>query len=295
MSAIRKALGALHLSSLLLGGTALFSKLIETSALEITLWRSIIAAVALLILLVISRCRIRLGSYRDYGVILLLGALLAVHWVTYFYSIQVSTVAIGIIALFSHPVISVLIEPLFAKQRPRFSDLLTAIWVLFGIGIMLPELNFKSDVAQGVLWGIFSALLFSLRNIIYKRHFSHYNSSLAMMYQCLIVGMFLFPFSGSFILSASNENYLLLLILGIIFTASPHTLFAFSLRALSVKTASLIMCLVPLYATILAALILGEIPFLSTLVGGSMVMSGAIFESIMVSRREGIADKLTSL
>jgi drug/metabolite transporter (DMT)-like permease len=285
MQDTRKGLSALHLGSLLLGGTALFSKLIETSALEITLWRSFIAAAVLLALLMLRRARVRLRNYRDAATVLLLGMLLAVHWVTYFHSMQVSSIAIGIIAFFSHPVISVLLEPLFTRQKPRLADLVTALWVLGGIAIMLPELNLASGATQGVLWGLLSALLFSLRNIIYKRYFAHYDSSLAMMYQCLIVAIVLLPFAGNFIVEASTEHWALLLVLGVLFTATPHTLFSFSLKLLPVKTASLIMCLVPLYATLLAALLLDEIPDSATLIGGSMVLSAAIFESIQAGKR----------
>ncbi len=292
MQETHKGLGALHLGSLLLGGTALFSKMIETSALEITLWRSFIAAAALYLWLTLSRTRIRLRNYRDYGTVLLLGALLAVHWVTYFHSMQVSTVAIGIIAFFSHPVISVLLEPLFARQKPRLADLITALWVLCGIAIMLPGLELDSGVTQGVLWGLFSALLFSLRNILYKRHFAHYDSSLAMMYQCLIVGILLLPLAGDLATATATaaDSWLILLVLGVLFTATPHTLFSVSLKFLSVKTASLIMCLVPLYATLLATLLLGEIPAASTLIGGAMVLGAAIFESIQTRRGASLAD-----
>jgi drug/metabolite transporter (DMT)-like permease len=284
MSDTRKGLSALHLGSLLLGGTALFSKLIETSALEITLWRSLVAAAALFLVLVFRDSRVRLRSTGDYLIMLLLGALLTVHWVTYFHSMKVSTVAIGIIALFSHPVMSALLEPLFARQKPRLVDLITALWVLCGIIIMLPVLDIDNDITQGVLWGLLSALLFSLRNILYKRHLSHYDSSLAMMYQCLIVGVLLLPFAGDFIVSTEFDNWLLLLLLGVVFTAAPHTLFSFSLKLLSVKTASLIMCLVPFYATLLAALLLREVPSTSTLIGGAMVLGGAIFESVQASK-----------
>lgn len=285
MQDAHKGLIALHLGSLLLGGTALFSKLFETSVLEVTLWRSFIAAAALYGFLMLRRRRILLSHRRDYGVVLLLGTILAVHWVTYFHSMKVSTVAIGIIAFFSHPVISVLLEPLFARQRPRLLDLLGALWVVCGIAIMLPSFNLDSGHTQGVLWGLFSALLFSLRNILFTRYFAQYDSSLAMMYQCLIVGILLLPFSGEFIASASAQSWALMVVLGVVFTATPHTLFSASLKLLSVKTASLIMCLVPLYATLLASLLLDEIPDLYTLIGGAMILSAAIFESFQASKR----------
>ncbi|MEH6470835.1 MAG: DMT family transporter [Halopseudomonas sp.] len=291
MSDTRRGLVTLHLGSLILGGTALFSKLIDTSALEITLWRSFIAAAVLLAFLLLRKSRIRLHNIQDAGVIVLLGVLLAVHWVTYFHSMQVSTVAVGIVAFFSHPVISALLEPLFDKQRPRPVDLISAFWVLCGIVIMMPEINLASGATQGVLWGVFSALLFSLRNIIYKRYFSHYDSSLAMMYQCLIVGIVLLPFAGDFIVSTSVENWILLGVLGVLFTATPHTLFSYSLKFLSVKTASLIMCLVPLYATLLAALVLAELPAANTLIGGAMILAAAIFESVLSSKQATAIDQ----
>jgi drug/metabolite transporter (DMT)-like permease len=49
---------------------------------------------------------------RDWLLMLLCGLLMCVHWVTYFHAMQVSTVAIGMIALYTYPVMSVLLEPL---------------------------------------------------------------------------------------------------------------------------------------------------------------------------------------
>ena len=34
-------------------------------------------------------------------------------WVSYFYAMQVSSVAIGVVALYTYPVITVFLEPLF--------------------------------------------------------------------------------------------------------------------------------------------------------------------------------------
>ncbi|RRJ84336.1 DMT family transporter [Aestuariirhabdus litorea] len=284
MHSTRSGLISLHAGCLLLGGTALFSKLLEMPALDITLWRSLIAAFALALFVLARGGSLLLGRRFDYAIILMLGVLLAVHWVTYFHAMQVSTIAIGVIAFFSHPVISVLLEAMAERRKPSPRDFGCAAWVVAGVAIMVPTAD-GGDIASGVGWGLFSALLFSLRNIAYKRYCSHYNSSLAMMYQCLVVGLVLLPFGGSAIASLGVEGWSLLLVLGAIFTATPHTLFSVSLRLLPVGTASLIMCTVPLYAVLLAALLLGEVPGLQTLVGGAMVLAAASYESLRTSRR----------
>ncbi|WP_426416721.1 DMT family transporter [Aestuariirhabdus sp. LZHN29] len=284
MHSQRSGLFALHTGCLLLGGTALFSKLLDLPALDITLWRSLIAALALALFVVARGSSLRLARATDYAIILGLGLVLSVHWVTYFHAMQVSTIAIGIIAFFSHPVITVLLEALFHRRQPPLRDLICAFWVIAGIAIMLPGLS-GGSTASGVGWGLFSALLFSLRNIAYKRYCSHYESSLAMMYQCLVVGVVLLPFEGGAYFSQGMQEWALLVLLGIVFTATPHTLFSVSLRLLPVATASLIMCTVPLYAVLLATLLLGEIPELRTLMGGAMVLGAATYESLRASRQ----------
>ena len=76
-----------------------------------------------------------------------------------------------------------------------------------------------------------------------------------------------------------------LLILGVFFTAVPHTLFAFSLLNLKAKTVSLVACVQVVYASIFAALLLGEWLEFSTVAGGLIVVSAAMYESYTAGRR----------
>ena len=82
----------------------------------------------------------------------------------------------------------------------------------------------------------------------------------------------------------TESDWLLLLLVGIVFTATPHALFASSLQYLSATTAGLISCLQPLYGSMLAVILLHERPDLLTIIGGLLVISAAIFETWSVSR-----------
>lgn len=281
-----KGLVAVHSAVLIFGLTALFSKLISLTALEISLLRSIFAAAIILFIVIWQKKSIKLFNAKDYGIAGLLGVLLALHWVTYFHAMQVSSVAVGVIALYTFPVITVFLEPLFHGEQPHVKDVVSALVVLLGIYLLVPEFSLSNETTQGLLWGILSALFFALRNIIQGHYFKGYTAKHSLFYQALVTFMVLLPFSFGVIPEITNVQWGQLMILGVFFTALPHTLFAFSLLNLKAKTVSLVACVHVVYATIFAALLLSEWPQLSTVIGGLIVVSAAMYESFTAEKKE---------
>lgn len=280
MDAVKKSLISLHLTVILLGGTALFSKLVPLSAADITLVRSVFACIALFAFLKLARNKITLNSKKDYTVAVGLGILMALHWVTYFAAMQYAGVSVGMIALFTFPVITVLIEPFFERVRLVWQDIVSTLTVIFGVYLIVPETSLENDVTLGVLIGIASAVLYSFRNLIHRKHFKHYSGAQAMAWQTLVITLILLPFGSESIANASTDAWLLLLLLGTVFTALPHALIAASLRHLRAKTFSLIACMQPLYGVFLAILLLDETPTISALVGGVLITSASVYETL---------------
>jgi len=280
MDAVKKSLISLHLTVILLGGTALFSKLVPLSAADITLVRSVFACIALFAFLKLARNKITLNSKKDYTVAVGLGVLMALHWVTYFAAMQYAGVSVGMIALFTFPVITVLIEPFFERVRLVWQDIVSTLTVIFGVYLIVPETSLENDVTLGVLIGIASAVLYSFRNLIHRKHFKHYSGAQAMAWQTLVIALILLPFGSESITNASIDAWLLLLLLGTVFTALPHALIAASLRHLRAKTFSLIACMQPLYGVFLAILLLDETPTISALVGGVLITSASVYETL---------------
>jgi len=286
MTGSYKGLLAVHSAVLIFGLTALFSKLISLTALEITLLRSIFAVLIIFLIFSWQKNSLRLLNRKDYSTVIILGVLLALHWVTYFHAMQVSSIAVGVIALYTFPVITVFLEPLFHGEKPHIKDIVSAIVVLFGIYLLVPEFSLSNETTQGILWGVLSALLFSLRNIVQGHYFKGYTAKHSLFYQTLVTFVVLLPFSFEIIPQVTQVQWGQLLILGILFTALPHTLFAFSLLNLKAKTVSLIACVQVVYATLFAALLLNEWPQFSTVIGGLIVVSAAMYESYTAGRKE---------
>ncbi len=284
----KQSLFYLHIAVLLFGGTALFSKLIDLSALDITFYRATVATIALFLLLIFQKKQIKLFNIKDYMIAVLLGVVVGIHWITYFAGMQMAGIAIGMIAFFTYPVITVFMEPLFNKSKPKVKDLLSAIVVIFGVYLLIPDVNLGNQVTLGIVTGISSAFFFSLRNIIHKNYFSHYSGSHTMFYQTLVVSIMLLVFIDVKPTNISSTNGLLILLVGVVFTALPHALFASSLRYLSATTVGLISCLQPLYGSILAFVLLQEKVSVETAIGGTLIVSAAIFETWSVSQSKNI-------
>lgn len=273
----RQSLLALHVATVLFGGTALFSRALPLPALDMTTWRSLIAGLAL-VWLARLKWKVTLGIGREAWLWLgVAGVLMAVHWVTYFHAMQVSSVATGMLALFTYPVLLVLLEPLFERTRIQLGDLCAALLVLAGVWLLVPG---GPSASSGVIWGVFSGLLFALRNLLVRYKLRHLNPLLSMGLQALIVVAVTLPFVSDAALDAPPATGLWMLLLALVFTATPHTLMTFALGGLKARSVGLISCLQPVYGVLLAWLILNEQPGLWTLAGGALIVAAAALESV---------------
>lgn len=117
-------LGILYFALFLLALNGLFSKLIPLDAVSITLIRSVIAAIALFTFASLRARNAKLGSLKQYLGVYGIGILMGLHWVFFFASMQMSTVAIGMLSLFTYPMMTVLLEPLFTKKKLSLTDVL---------------------------------------------------------------------------------------------------------------------------------------------------------------------------
>ncbi|WP_440996136.1 DMT family transporter [Arhodomonas sp. SL1] len=287
MSPVARSLFEVNASVLLLGLVPLFAKLIPLDAVSIITWRSLIGAAALIAWLAWRRERWWLQGWRHRALVVLLGVIMAVHWSTYFQAIQVATVAVAVVAMFTWPVMAVLIEPLFHGGGWRARDLGLAALALVGVALVVPELSLASEHLAGALWGLGSALLFAVRNVLHRCYLTGYPGTLMMAWQLVVIVLCLATFSRP---PAAAGDWGLLVLLGAVFTAFAHSLFVTSMRHLPAKSAGMISCLQPVYGIVAAALVLGEVPPPLAVLGALLVLGVAAAETAGVPRRSATRD-----
>jgi drug/metabolite transporter (DMT)-like permease len=278
----RQSLLEIHLATVLFGLAGLFGKWLALSSSLIVLGRVVFASLALSILLLALKQSPKKILRENFLLLAVLGFILAVHWVAFFRSIQVSSVAVGLLAYSCFPVFTVLMEPLFFKEKLDRMNLFLAALCLGGAFLIVPRFSLADAVYQGVLWGLFSGFSFALLAVFNRRLAQAYSSLAIAFFEDVAAAIFLLPFLFFYPSSLTARDILLLAFLGVVCTAGSHTLFIKGLRRVRAQTASIISTLEPVYGIALAYLMLGEAPSLRTLEGGLVILSAVL----MISARE---------
>ena len=277
-----------HLNHLLLliFGTIFIStsgalgKFIDMPTPVIIWWRSALAALFLLIFCLYKGINLKIKNSKDRQTFIVAAVLMGAHWITYFYALKLSNVAIGMLSIFTFPVIIALLEPLFSKTKLDPIHIVLGLIVLLGIYILAPEFNLESSHLQGILFGVFSAFCYAVRILILKGHVANYNSTMLMFYQVVIIAILLAP--SLYFMDTTNisTQYPYVILLAFITTAVGHTLFVNSLKYFKASTASIIGSIQPVIGIIIAYFFLKEIPTIHTFVGGTLILATVIIESI---------------
>jgi drug/metabolite transporter (DMT)-like permease len=275
----------LNLSTLMVASSAIFAKLITLNAAEVVLFRCLIAGIFLGIFLKLRGLSIWRGLKEHPGFYLLTGFLLGLHWVLLFWAIKVATVSLAILAVFTFPVITTLLEPVFLKIKLIRFNLLTASLTLVGIGFLVPQYNLQNKASLGVLLGVLAALLIAIRNLLCKKYIERISSSEMMFYQLWVSFILLLPVLFWGVPALDAPNILYLLSMGLVTTALGHTLFVYCLKFFPTSTASIVVSIQPFYGILLAMLILKETPSPNTFIGGALIVGTVLLENIKAGLR----------
>src|SRR5215831_20992111 len=138
-----RGLVAANVAVLLFGLAGVLGKLSLLPAPLIVFGRSFFAALVLLAVCWFRHIPLRPKRRRDSLLLLGQGALLALHWTTFFQAINVSNVAIGLLSFSSFPLFTAALEPLLLQQRPSRSQIVAALLILVGIYVLVPSFTFQ--------------------------------------------------------------------------------------------------------------------------------------------------------
>lgn len=282
---LTKNLFELNLAILFISTSGVLGRYIDLpSPITIGL-RALLACLALSLFCTWKKANFQLQT-KDRTTILFSGILLGLHWTTYFYALQLSNVAIGMLSLFTFPAITAILEPIILKTKVLKVHLLLSLLVLVGIYFLVPDFSLQNNQFKAVGFGVLSAFCYALRNIAMKSKIESYDGSVLMVYQLFIIAVLWSPFF--FFLDSSNLiTYLpATILLALLTTAIGHTLFLYSLKNFSTITASIISCTQPIYGILIALIVLGEIPKPTTIIGGLIIISTVLVESIRLRQSE---------
>jgi len=244
--------------------------------MQIIFGRTFFAAIFLAIWIFFTQKNFRPPAKKYFWQFFAAGIILAAHWITFFWSIQISTVAIGVLTFSTFPIFTTFLEPLFFREKLKFTDAVSAFFAFAGVAIIVPDFDFSNATFRGAIFGIISGFLFSILAILNRKLVQKFSSLQISFWENFFATFALFPILFFAEIKLQFEDFLLLILLGTVFTAVAHTFFIKSLEKIRAQTAAIISNLEPVYGILFAIFLVGEIPNLQTCVGGALIL-GVVF------------------
>lgn len=222
-------------------------------------------------------------SCQDWRGLSYIGVFFFGHWLTYFFSIKLSTASLGILSLSTYGVLLGVLGAYFRKEPYGKKDLIAGAVCLFGVYFLIPEFNFQNTHTLGVVVGLLSAIFYSLVPLAHKR-INHVPARIRIFYQffgALICFLFTAPLANW---NLSVSDWWGLIFLGVGGTLIAHSLWSHISSRLHGKTAGLIYYSYIPFSVLFAHLLLGDELGLRNLVGGGLILLGLLVGTLLPTR-----------
>ena len=281
----RKNLIEIHLSVLLFGLTGLFGKFISLPAPHIVLGRLFFASTSMGLFFLARGENVRLARAADYAAISSVGAVLALHWTAFYFSVKLSTVAIAVLTFAAYPIFVTFLEPIFFREKLRGADVLAAFIMFGGVVLVAPGLDARAAIIAGTIWGMISSVAYAVMSLLNRKFVARYDGVTVAFYEQGAATLLMLPVLFFERPAVTMLDWALLAVLGVVLTGLAHSLFISGMKTVRAQTAGVIASLESVYGVAAAALLIGEFPSLRELAGGAVIL-GTAFASTMRSSRE---------
>jgi drug/metabolite transporter (DMT)-like permease len=288
---LKKAFIQLHIAVLLAGLTGILGKLIHLNEGLLVWYRLLLTASSLWILAFLRRQAIRIDRkdmWRIFGV----GAIAALHWVTFYGSIKYSNVSVGLLCFSAIGFFTALIEPLLFRHRVDFVELFLGALVIVGIFFIFQvDPHYKT----GIIIGLISSLLGSLFPVLNKRilqrvsaeNVTLYTLSGGFVFLTALMPLYLYLFPAPSLLPGW-QDWIWLLILSWACTVLAFNLSMSALQKISAFTVNLSYNLEPVYGIFLAFLVFREDKYFNRgfYIGFFLIVLSIVLQTVRLRRRQ---------
>jgi drug/metabolite transporter (DMT)-like permease len=262
---LKKAFLQLHFAVILAGFTAILGKLITLNEGLLTAYRMGLTVVILATIL-FFRKQLKKLSWKNTLALFGVGAIISLHWVSFYGSIKYSNVSVSVTCLSTIGFFTSLFEPMIRRRRVDFVEVLLGMLAIAGVYLIF---NFYPEYKTGIIFGIISAMLACLFPIINKTLLNKFSPNTVTLYEmsggfialCFILPIYLQFFPAEYFIPTSTD-WLWLLILAGVCTVYAFNLSLHALKHISAFTTNLTYNFEPVYSIILAFIIFKENKFL---------------------------------
>lgn len=284
----------MHLIIFMWGFTGILGKLIHIEAQYLVWHRILIAFLSLLIGLYFLKMPMRIRNRKAMLKVFGTGVIVALHWITFYSAIKLSTASLGILCLSTATLHVTWIEPIVFKKKFSWVEFLFGALVIFGIYFVSSDFDETQYLALAL--GLVSALCAGFFSVFNAKLAEEVPSSAITLHEMgiglvFLSGMLLYNGKlDSNLFNMSGSDFAWLLFLGVCCTSFAFIATIEVMKKLGAFTVSLSINLEPVYTILLAIPILREDELLNgNFYAGSamiivVVIANAIYKSKMRER-----------
>ncbi len=270
----------LHIAVMLFSISGVVGQFVEIPSVLVTMGRVICSSILLFVIAKVKKESLKLESKKDYILIMLAGAVLAVHWTTFFQSIQVSSVAIGTITFSTFPLFITFIEPIVFKEKIKMRSIVNAVILLIGVLITVPEFSMENQVTVGIVWGMISSFTYAIITLANRYFSKKYIGRVVCLYEQGTAAIVLLP--AAFLVPAvwRPQDIAGVLVIGFVCTAFAYSLYVSAQNGVRAQTAGIISGMETVYGIVYALIFLSEVPSGREIIGGIVILGVALMASL---------------
>lgn len=261
MSPPTRAWLQIHFCVVLWGFTAVLGKLITLHALPLVWWRMVLVIGALLL---VGRFWSGLRTMAPRLILIYagIGVVVALHWLTFYVSIKLSNASVAATCMALTPVFVAFAEPVLARRRFDARELIFGLAVIPGVALVVggTPAGMRLGIAVGALSAFFVAIFSSL-----NKRFIGQSEVLSVTGVEMAAGAIFLTLLAPLVLGGDSLFVLparqdAIYLIGLAFgcTLLPFALSLIALRQLTAFTTALAVNMEPVYAIVLAIILLGE-------------------------------------
>jgi len=261
---------------------ALLIRMIQTDAWTLLFWRGLLQFVTLIAGYFFFYRSRAIGQLRAVGMMgLVVGATYAGGNILFIHSIRTTSVSNTLLIVSSAPLIAAVLSHLFLHEKTALRTWLAALASMMGVGIIFSG-GFQAGSMTGDALALASAICMASSFVLIRR--AHLvNMIPAVAISGLLIALLVAPVVPEFMVT--GKDALLLGILGAVIMPVAFGLITLGPRYITAPEVSLIMLIETVLGPTWVWLMMGEIPSLTTLIGGSVVLGALILHSILSLRK----------
>lgn len=262
----------------LFGSNGIVASYILLNSYEIVFWRTLIAAVFLLGVFLLSRQKFTLLQHKKDAFFLSLGGFsLGMSWIFLFEAYSDIGVSVGTLLYYCGPVIVMALAPLLFKERLTTVKLIGFVIVVVGMVLLNSEAFIGGEMSIGIVLGLLAAVMYATMVIFNKKGQAIQgleNTTIQLVAAFAIVAVYSIV-KGGFPVAINSESVVPILILGLVNTGIGCYFYFTSIGKLPVQTVSILGYLEPLSALLFSTILLGESLSPLQLIGAACILGGA--------------------